>query len=130
MKNKQVLSDLKMKELVDLGLNINDASAYYKGSYYCKKLLWKTGYGKLHPGSRLTYTTDDILRKLPKNISIEGYLFTLVYCPGSSIMYFDWNNGVTLVEFKLQSWQVDIDLLFDCLKWCIINKHLEIEKRD
>ncbi len=130
MKNKQVLSDLKMKKLVDLGLNINDASAYYKGSYYCKKLLWKTGCGKLHPESRLTYTTDDILRKLPKNISIEGYLFTLVYCPGSSIMYFDWNNGITLVEFKLQSWQVDIDLLFDCLEWCIINKHLEIEERD
>lgn len=130
MKNKQVLSVLEMKKLVDLGLNINDASAYYSGGISINELQWKIGYSKLHPGSNLTYTTDDILSKLPKNISTEGYLFTLVYCPGSSIMYFDWNNGITLVEFKLQSWQVDIDLLFDCLKWCIINKHLEIEKRD
>lgn len=124
MKNKQVLSVLEMKKLVDLGLNINDASAYYSGGISIKELQWKTGYSKLHPGSNLTYTTDDILSKLPKNIKLDGFDFTLVYCPGSSIMYFDWVYGRTLVDFKLQSCQFDIDLLFDCLKWCIINKHL------
>ena len=124
MKNKQVLSVLEMKKLVDLGLNINDASAYYSGGISIKELQWKTGYSKLHPGSNLTYTTDDILSKMPKNIKLDGFDFTLVYCPGSSIMYFDWVYGRTLVEFKLQSRQFDVDMLFDCLKWCIINKHL------
>ena len=125
MKNKQVLSDLEMKSLIDLGIDISDASAYYSGgSSSNKKLQWRTGQSKLHPGSKLTYTIDDILRKLPKSIELEGHEFTLVCCPGSSIMYFDWVYGRTLVDFKLQSCQFDIEMLFDCLKWCIINKHL------
>lgn len=68
MKNKQVLSVLEMKKLVDLGLNINDASAYYYGGISIKELRWKTGYLKLHPRYILTYTTDDILSKLPNNL--------------------------------------------------------------
>lgn len=112
-----------MSKLEKLGIDISDASAYLRGSSR-KKLQWKTGYQKLEQGSSFIYTIWDIVEKLPKKISLEGHDFSLVIHPGENIMYFDEVYGNTLVEFKKLSWQSDIDMFFDCFKWCILNKHV------
>lgn len=118
---KQILTPLKMSKLEKLGIDISDASAYLSNR---KKLQWKTGYQKLEPGSSFIYTIWDIVEKLPKKISLGGHDFSLVIHPGENIMYFDEVYGSTLVEFNKLSWQSDIDMFFDCFKWCILNKHI------
>lgn len=119
----QVLSSIKMRRLKDLGLDISDASAYYfKG-----RLMWRTGIRKSDDKLDFRYTTGDIIGKLPKIINLAGYEYQLVISLGSNVMYFDWITGNTLMIFFKSSWQSDIDVLFDCLKWCIINKYIEKE---
>lgn len=119
----QVLSSIKMKRLKNLGLDISDASAYYSKC----RLMWRTGIRKSDDKLDFRYTTGDIIEKLPKIINKNGYKFQLVINPGSDVMYFDWINDSILITFLKSSWQSDIDVLFDCLKWCIINKYIEKE---
>ena len=119
----QILSDIKMAKLRELGLDISDASAYYfKG-----RLMWRTGIRKLNNKLDFRYTTVDIIKKLPKIINVAGYEYQLTISPGSNVTYFDWITGNILITFCKSSWQSDIDILFDCLKWCIIYKYIEKE---
>ncbi len=118
--NDQVLSDSQMRLLVNLGLDVSDASVYCKNN----KLLWKSGNKKLYSGTWFIYTLGDIVKKLPKEIKLDGYEFQLVISPGKGVMYFDWIEGRTLVEYRKLSWQSDIDTLFECLKWCLMNRHI------
>lgn len=121
----QVLSSIKMIRLKNLGLDISDASAYY----FNGRLMWRTGIRKSGDILDFRYTTGDIIEKLPKIINVAGYEYQLVISPGSNVMvmYFDWSTGNYLITFCKLSWQSDIDVLFDCLKWCIINKYIEKE---
>ena len=119
----QILSDIKMAKLRKLGINTSDASAYYSKG----RLMWRTGIRKSDDKLDFRYTTGDIIKKLPKIINLAGYEYQLVISPGSNVMYFDWITGNTLITFCKSSWQSDIDVLFDCLKWCIINKYIEKE---
>lgn len=119
----QVLSDIKMSKLRKLGLDISDASAYYSKS----RLMWRTGIRKSDDKLDFRYTTGDIIKKLPKIINVAGYEYQLTISPGSNVTYFDWITGNILISFYKSSWQSDIDVLFDCLKWCIICKYIEKE---
>lgn len=119
----QILSDIKMAELRKLGLDISDASVYYfKG-----RLMWRTGIRKSNDKLDFRYTLGDIIEKLPKVINKNGYEYQLVISPESSVTYFDWINDNIIITFLKSSWQSDIDVLFDCLKWCIINGYIEKE---
>lgn len=122
MTRNKVLDGPRMSELRKLGLDVSDASAYvYSGSAGTGyDLRWKKGNGKLNTGSYLVYTLEDILLKLPTQIKYQGYDFDLVIGSGY-LMYFDWNQGRTLVEIR--STQL-IDAGYEMLKWCLINKHL------
>lgn len=119
----QVLSSIKMIRLKNLGLDISDASAYYSNG----RLMWRTGIRKSNDILDFRYTTGDIIKKLPKIINIDGYEYQLTISPGNNVTYFDWITGNTLIAFFKLSWQSDIDVLFDCLKWCIICKYIEKE---
>lgn len=119
----QVLSDIKMRRLKNLGLDISDASAYYSNG----RLMWRTGIRKSDDKLDFRYTTGDIIKKLPKIINVDGHEYQLTISPGDDVTYFDWITGNILIAFCKSSWQSDIDVLFDCLKWCIINKYIEKE---
>ena len=49
------------------------------------------------------YDLESILMILPSQLIVEGYTFGLVIGPGL-LMYFDWNQGRTLVEIKNNSY--------------------------
>lgn len=119
----QVLSSTKMKKLRNLGLDISDASAYYSKG----RLMWRTGIRKSDDKLDFRYTTGDIIKKLPKIINLAGYEYQLVISPGSNVTYFDFITDNTLIIFCKSSWQSDIDVLFDCLEWCIISKYIKKE---
>ena len=134
---EQVLSREQMARLVQLGVDTSDASmAWYMSpktnqwkikskNNFAHELLLRLSHERYIP----TYTTDDLIEKLPKNI--DGSCLLIDFC-ASDLGYGDWDCG-ELYDINAQQKFNDKSLkeaLYDLLCWVAENHKelLEVKK--
>ena len=123
---EQVLSIEQMKHLQELGVDTSDASMCWAGNDVVPNngAAYDLGYDGLP-----TYTTGDLIEKLPKNI--DGSCLLIEFC-ASDLGYGDWDCG-ELYDINAQQKFNDKSLkeaLYDLLCWVAENhKELLEEKK-
>jgi hypothetical protein len=147
MKNK-VLNKEQVQELIDLGFDVSKySSVSYELCNNPKDCSYKTenqlflsdnrngicecGYQK----EIKTLTIGDIIDALPELITIrENKEDNILFSPyvletdmKTYLRYIACFNG-TLIEVKRD--EKFINMLFDLLKWCIVNKHIKTSTED
>lgn len=122
MKSKQVLSIEQMKHLQELGLDTSDASmcVEWRESDESKKVVASLDADTYYDYYYETYTLQDILRLLPKEIktSTDTYWLTIsIYdCKEWYVCYSMSDEFDYYKEFKSKSL---LDAAYDMLCWCI-----------
>ena len=114
----QVLSIVQVRELQELGFDVNKHSSLKSnGKQIIVQDDFYIGGAPLFP----TMTIGDIIEVLPNRINIERFLFRLEI-NNPSVYYTDRikNTGIYFYNKGL------IDNLFETLKWCIEEKHIEL----
>lgn len=128
MTSKQVLSIDQMKHLQELGLDTSDASMIFqRGSATRHKwVLHVMGYADVSLREKeFTYTLQDILDKLPKEIktSTDTYWLTVSYGYDVWCIYYSMSVGFDYYkEFKSESL---LDTAYEMLCWCIENGYIK-----
>ena len=117
----QVLSIEQMKHLKELGVDTSDASMCWAGNDVVPNngAAFDLGYDGIP-----TYTTGDLIEKLPKNI--DGSCLLIEFC-ASDLGYGDWDCG-ELYGINAQQKFNDKSLkeaLYDLLCW-VAEKHKEL----
>ena len=110
----------QMRSLFSLGMDCDDASYHYNQKY-----------GRDIPA----YTTDDILRKLPQEITVNGIrhriYFTIRSVGGKPEYQASYNfadEDGKMRSSLMNVWKSDsfLTLLYGILIWCITQKHLPL----
>ena len=129
----QVLSIAQVQELQELGFDlekhasmcyttyINDSESHEEICYLTifRGNFMRELFIKLIP----TLTIGDIMECLPKNIKFEGWEYDVsIY--RNQISYYDRNIDEDI--FVSKACLSLIDALFECLVWCIKEKHIEL----
>ena len=141
---KQVLDRLQMRHLKELGISANNASAYWHRVVRLNtgKVVtdWFVSFNKHTPSlaamkieSVKTFTLQDILDLLPKDISREG-------CTWSASLYVDYeNNRIAYGNTDRDEFEIYheimiekylIDAAYSMLCWAIENKFVETNKNE
>ena len=124
----QVLSIEQIKELRELGFDVNKHSSLKSnGKQIIVKDDFYIGGAPLFP----TMTIGDIMDILPKVINSHGieygrnadYGLSLIYLNKYYIRYIGIHISLALIIFESCNL---IDVLFEALKWCIKEKHIEL----
>lgn len=129
---EQVLSIEQMKHLQELGVDTSDASlAWFMSpktnqwkikakNNFAHELLLRLSYERYIP----TYTTGDLIEKLPKSI---GDYRLLIDWDSEIVYYQDWSGGEVLDHIGEYSFtdRPIMDALYDCLCW-VAKTHKEL----
>lgn len=142
--SKQVLDIEQVKHLHELGLDTSKASAYWHRVVRLNtgKVVtdWFVSFNKHTPclaamkiESVKTFTLQDILDVLPKDISMEGYTW-------STSLYIDYeNNRIAYGNTDRDGFEIYheimiekdlIDAAYSMLCWAIDNKFVETKKNE
>lgn len=140
--SKQVLDIEQVKHLHELGLGTSKASAYWHRvvRMHTNEVVTNWFVSFTEPIARLgtmkvesikTYTLQDILDILPKDISREG-------CTWSASLYIDYeNNRIAYGNTDRDGFEIYhevpiceniIDAAYEMLCWCIENGYLKVDK--
>lgn len=119
----QVLSIEQIKELRELGFDVNKHSSLKSnGKQIITKDDFYIGGAPLFP----TMTIGDIIEVLPQRITMNNTGYILKTLHKFDISYTDC-AGRKLNAFNLSLETLNlIDALFETLKWCIKEKHIEL----
>lgn len=139
MISKQVLSIDQMKHLQELGLNTSDASMCYCCFYGNIEEVWEleiyedvinqkrdSSFWEIIP----SYTLQDILDKLPKEIKTSTDTYWLTVSSGCDVwcIYYSMSVGFDYYkEFKSESL---LDTAYEMLCWCIENGYIKELKNE
>ena len=129
---EQVLSREQMKHLQELGVDTSDASlAWFMSpktnqwkikakNNFAHELLLRLSYERYIP----TYTTGDLIEKLPKSI---GDYRLLIDWDSEIVYYQDWSGEEVLDHIGEYSFtdRPIMDALYDCLCW-VAKTHKEL----
>lgn len=121
MKQKQVLSIKQMKYLQDLGLDTSDASmcVEWKESDENNKVVNSldadTNYDYYYP----TYTLQDILYKLPKEIKTSTDTYWLTVSIDTNMWYICYSMSDEFDYYKEFESESLLDAAYDMLCWTI-----------
>ena len=128
----QVLSIEQVQELQELGFDINKyASVEINTTINKKQYVVLSSFVQLYPEfgddsvieRYSTMTIGDIIECLPKNIKFEGWEYDVsIY--RNQISYYDRNIDEDI--FVSKAGLSLINALFECLVWCIKEKHIEL----
>jgi hypothetical protein len=127
MKTKQVLSIEQMKHLQELGLDTSDASMCieWRESDESKKVVTSLDADTYYDYYHETYTLQDILDKLPKEIKTSTDTYWLgisIYdCKEWYVCYSMSDEFDYYEEFKSRQL---IDAAYEMLCWCIENGYV------
>lgn len=140
--SKQVLDRLQMRHLKELGISVNKASAYWHRvvrmntnevvtNWFVSFSESITCLATMKVESIKTYTLQDILDVLPKDISREG-------CTWSASLYIDYeNNRIAYGNTDRDGFEIYhevaiceniIDAAYELLCWCIENSYIPTNK--
>ena len=128
----QVLSIAQVRELQELGFDFRKYSsacvieAKDRNKYIVDRRLIGLHIGFMETEVieyHETMTIGDIMECLPKNIKFEGWEYDVsIY--RNQISYYDRNIDKDI--FVSKAGLSLIDALFECLVWCIKEKHIEL----
>lgn len=127
MKSKQVLSIEQMKHLHELGLDTSDASmclewkATYEDDMVVNSLDADTNYDCYYP----TYTLQDILYKLPKEIKTSTDTYWLTVSIDTNMWYICYSMSDEFDYYKEFSSVSLMDCAYDMLCWCVENGYIK-----
>lgn len=148
----------QMRSLISLGMDCDDASMIYHPATqhtdiftlrvtnieFRKKLLsnpkkmaviGEDNYNRMYGRDVPAYTADDILRKLPQEITINGIKHRIFFTirsrdkkPEYQASYNFADEGGKMKSSLMEVWKSDsfITLLYGILIWCITHKHLPL----
>lgn len=125
MKQKQVLSIKQMKYLQDLGLDTSDASmcVEWKESDENNKVVNSldadTNYDYYYP----TYTLQDILDKLPKEINTSTDTYWLTVSCDCDEWYICYSMSDEFDYYKEYKSESLLNAAYEMLCWCIENEY-------
>lgn len=125
MKQKQVLSIKQMKYLQDLGLDTSDASmcVEWKESDENNKVVNSldadTNYDYYYP----TYTLQDILDKLPKEIKTSTDTYWLTVSCDCDEWYICYSMSDEFDYYKEYKSESLLNAAYEMLCWCIENEY-------
>lgn len=141
MKQEQVLSIKQMKHLQELGLDTSDASMYYvrrlhgvkiddesKGEWFLSLQEEFMVCGFLSYEILPTYTLQDILYKLPKEIETSTDTYWLTVSLNMEVWYICYSMSDEFDYYKEFSSVSLMDCAYEMLCWTIEQEYLQLNK--
>lgn len=138
MKQKQVLSIKQMKYLQDIGLDTSDASMYWvrrshgsriddesKGEWFLSLQKEFMVCGFISYEILPTYTLQDILYKLPKEIKTSTDTYWLTVSIDTNMWYICYSMSDEFDYYKEFSSVSLMDCAYDMLCWCVENGYIK-----
>lgn len=122
---EQVLNKEQVEELIDLGFDVKKYASLEieVNCIDCNEWWVRIPNGFATPTLSVGDIIDLLPRKLYKEINKPTlWLDTANYYNDYNLLYAKADSGNSPFSIKKQKF---IDVLFETLKWCIINKHIE-----